>query len=126
MKENVLRKTHRNLGITLAFFLLLQGGSGLLLSASELFEPSVRTVVPAAHGHNGEENTPPADTGPQGPDAKTEEARHGLLGRLHHGQGTLWNLYRLAVGSGLVVMLASGTAIYLISRARQKQTNRQS
>lgn len=124
MKESVLRKAHRNLGIILAFFLLLQGGSGLLLSASELFEPTARTAVPEAHGHAEEERAQPAETGPPGPGARTEEAKHGRLGRLHHGQGTLWNLYRLAVGSGLLVLLASGTAIYLVSRARQKPANR--
>jgi hypothetical protein len=123
MKESVLRKTHRNLGIILAFFLLLQGGSGLLLSATELFEPTP-AAVPEAHGHAEEDSAQPAETGSPEPGAKTEETRHGLLGRLHHGQGTLWNLYRLAVGSGLLVLLASGTAIYLANRARQKPASR--
>lgn len=119
MKEITLRKTHRTLGLTLALFIFLQGGSGLLLTAGELLKAGSGTTAGESHGH-AEGNHPvvsaPADFDRQGPDLRDE--RHGLVGRLHHGEGVLWNLYRLVVGFGLLGMLASGVAIFLKSRAR--------
>lgn len=114
MKEITLRKTHRNLGITLALFLLLQGGSGLLLSGEEMLGPETRTMAGEARG-TFSEPAPVVTHGEQRLD------RHGLVGKLHHSKGTLWNLYRLVVGSGLMAMLASGVAIFLKSRARTPQ-----
>jgi hypothetical protein len=44
MKEPDLRKWHRTMGITLALFIIIQAGSGLLLS----LEDFVATVFPGA------------------------------------------------------------------------------
>lgn len=115
MKEMTLRKAHRTLGLALALFILLQGGSGLLLTAGEMFEAESGSTAGESHGHTGE-NHEVGSVGQQGPDLRDE--RHGLVGQLHHGEGALWNLYRLVVGCGLMVLLASGVAIFLKSRAR--------
>lgn len=121
MKEITLRKTHRNLGITLALFLLLQGGSGLLLSGEEMLGPETRTMAGEAHGHAGEARGTFSEPAPVVTHGEQRLDRHGLVGKLHHSKGTLWNLYRLVVGSGLMAMLASGVAIFLKSRARTPQ-----
>jgi hypothetical protein len=119
MKEITLRKTHRNLGLTLAFFLLLQGGSGLLLTVGEMFATETGTITGESHGHTEEvgEGLPAPETSGQ-PDPDRPAERHGLVGRLHHGKGVIWNLYRLVVGGGLLALLASGVAIFLKGRAR--------
>lgn len=118
MKEITFRKTHRNLGLALAFFLLLQGGSGLLLTAGEMFETETGSMVGESHGS--------AEVGHEGlavsaPESHDQDERHGLVGQLHHGKGLFWNLYRLVVGNGLLVMLLSGVAIFLKGRSRSPQ-----
>lgn len=115
MKESTLRKFHRSLGITLAFFLLAQGGSGLLLSVASLLRPATDAAVTAPHHHALSEKD--EDTHLEDEAA----ARHGVLGRIHHSRGPGWNLYRIAVGLGLMAMIGSGTTVFLLSRARTRR-----
>jgi len=104
MKELNLRKWHRNLGIILAFFIILQAGSGLLLSLGEIdklhsHEHSESTAGP---GHHEEGNTMWAD----------------LLAFMHHGGGTVGIAYRLLLGLGLLGLTISGGMIFIKVRAR--------
>lgn len=112
MKEANLRKWHRYLGITMALFLLLQGGSGLLLSFGELFE----------HDHAKASNTEYLS---DDEDAHEEgEHEHGITGQLHHKEGAVWHVYRIFVGFGLLGMIFTGVPIFMKIRAREKKARR--
>ncbi|MBU0729612.1 MAG: hypothetical protein KKE17_14195 [Proteobacteria bacterium] len=104
MSEMTLRKWHRRIGITLALFIILQAGSGLLISFSGLNVPhehEKQIIHEPEHDH----------TGP------------GWLNtfkNIHHGGGPIGNLYRIIVGIGAIGMAASGTAIFYHIKNRMK------
>jgi len=124
MKESDLRKYHRYLGITLVLFLLVQGGSGILLSMEELFDSGdteTRELPGELQGHRTNYSGTEVENGQggHGPD------KHGLLGRIHHEEGAVWNLYRILIGSGLLVMLFTGTAIFIKIESRLKKIGKE-
>jgi hypothetical protein len=95
MKESVLRRWHRSLGILLALFIILQTGSGFLISLGEL-------SVPHSHAHED-----------------TNASSHGN----NEGE-SLWHegsLYRVFVGIGLLWMTVSGSMIFFKIRIRSKK-----
>jgi len=107
MKEANLRRWHRNLGILLAVFIILQAGSGLLISLGEL-------SVPHTHAH--EEG--------QGSLQTHEEAEsfwHESLEFIHHGGGTFGTIYRILVGVGLAGMAVSGSIIFFKIKSRSRR-----
>ena len=107
MKEANLRKWHRNLGIAVALFIILQAGSGFLISLGQLSMPHSHAEQ-AAHGsrHSGGEERAFWNEG---------------LGFLHHGGGAIGTIYRLALGVGMVAMAVSGGMIFLRIRARSRK-----
>jgi hypothetical protein len=108
MKEADLRKWHRRFGAALALFLVIQAGTGLLISFGE-WSPS--------HSHANSKTHKIADH-----HEEEEAVEHGFLGRVHHGGGALGFIYRFFVGMGIIGMSVSGTIIFMKSRARIRKT----
>jgi hypothetical protein len=107
LKEAYLRRWHRNLGILLALFIILQAGSGLLISLGEFSVP---------HTHANEEV--------YGSPQKYEEAEslwYKSLEFIHHGRGTIGSIYRILVGIGFVGMAVSGSMIFFKIRSRSRK-----
>ena len=104
MKESDLRKWHRSLGIILTLFIILQAGSGLLISLSGLGTP---------HSHARSETVAHA-----GPDEVGKSLWNTSLGFLHHGAGVVGVVYRILLGIGMVGMALSGSMIFFKIRVR--------
>lgn len=118
MKESDLRKIHRHLGIILALFLFLQGGSGMLLTLGELFTPK--------HAHSNttddhHEGLTMDDSSLTKVKNQSRDEEHGIIGQIHHKEGTVWSFYRVLVGSGLLAMVFSGVIIFIPTRIEQKR-----
>lgn len=96
MTELYLRTWHRRLGIVLALLILLQAGSGLLLSLLGLL-PGGGAVGSPWHG---------ADE---------------FLEALHFGGGSCGKVYRIFLGLGMAGMAASGSLIFLKIRSRTRK-----
>ncbi len=107
MKEADLRKLHRTMGIIFAAFIILQAGSGLLISVGELF---------VSHSHAHEDSIIPHVDKEDG----ESQLRHGIIGLVHHGAGPIGGIYRIVLSLGLLGMAVSGTRIFLMIRARRK------
>ena len=101
MEELKLRNLHRTAGIVLAFFLFLQGGTGLILTFLEMGE-SPEAIASESH---------------EGKDSALEEA----LEFIHKKGGTVGDLYRIIIGGGLLFMVISGTSIFMKIKARSKK-----
>jgi len=107
MKETSLRKWHRNLGIAMALFIILQAGSGFLISLGQLSVP---------HSH--------ADQATHGASQSSGQERsfwNEGLGFLHHGGGAIGTIYRLVLSVGMLVMAVSGSMIFFRIRARSRK-----
>ncbi|MBI5558049.1 MAG: hypothetical protein HY885_10450 [Deltaproteobacteria bacterium] len=116
MQENDLRKIHRNLGIFLALFLFLQGGSGLLIAAGELFGFDHHEGAPQAH-HAGQDSYP-------GEAGERAEEEHGLLGQIHHKDAAIWHIYRILVGTGLMAQLITGIVVFMKIEGRRRHAGK--
>ncbi len=81
MKEPNLRDLHRKIGIMIAFFVILQTGSGLIINITDLITP---------HEHNHETHREEDD----------REEIDSTLEWIHHGEGLMGLAYRTGVGSG--------------------------
>lgn len=105
MKETDLRKWHRRFAIMLVLFIILQAGSGLLLSVIGLITPHshARTESVDSYGHN-------EDGG--------ESLWKGSLEFIHHGAGAIGAVYRIVLGIGILGMAVSGSVIFLKIRER--------
>ncbi|MEW6218135.1 MAG: hypothetical protein AB1634_01190 [Thermodesulfobacteriota bacterium] len=105
MHEATLRKWHRTLGIGLAIFVIVQAGSGALLSAEQLL------------GGHGDHVEPAAGELPQEMEVEVTEG-------LHYGGGPVGAAYRLLLGLGLTGMAGSGSVIYWQARGRLRRARR--
>jgi hypothetical protein len=108
MKEYNLRRWHRSMGITLALFIMAQGGSGFLISLSGL-------STPHSHAHSESVAPPPSS------DEHEASIWHRLIGFIHYGDGAVGSVYRILVGTGIVGMALTGSAIFFKSRTRFKK-----
>ena len=113
MKEVNLRKWHRHMGITLAFFVFLQAGSGILISLREWSVP---------HTHADERAHTPAKA--QVEHDGEESGWHQGLEFIHHGAGTLGTIYRILVGIALLWMLVSGSMIFIKMHGRARRSKK--
>jgi hypothetical protein len=107
MKEADLRRWHRTMGIIVAAFIILQAGSGFLLSFDGL--PILRT-----YAYEG--NYSPGHAEGEG-----ESHLQDALQFIHLGGGILGTTYRLLLGLGIVVVAVSGSMIFFKARARSKR-----
>jgi len=108
VKEINLRKWHRNLGIAMALFIILQAGSGFLISLGQFSVPHTHADQ-ATHGsnHSGEE--------------ERSLWNEGLV-LLHHSGGATGTIYRLMLGVGMMAMAVSGGMIFFRIRARTRRS----
>ena len=107
MREADLRRWHRSMGIIVAAFVILQAGSGFLLSLGGL--PILRTY---AHG----ETYSPGHAQEEG-----ERLWQDALDFIHLGGGIVGTTYRLLLGLGIVLTALSGGTIFFKIRARSKR-----
>jgi hypothetical protein len=107
MKEMDLRRWHRTMGIIVAAFIILQAGSGFLLSLGGL--PILRTYA-------DEETYSPGHAQDEG-----EWLWQDALEFIHLGGGIIGMIYRLLLGFGIVVTALSGGTIFFKIRARSKK-----
>jgi hypothetical protein len=104
MKEVNLRTWHRCIGIILALFVILQAGSGLLISLGDLSpSQSYAHSEPAVSSGGHEEEEAPW---------------HEAIEFIHHGAGPAGTLYRIIIGIGILWMAISGGLIFFQIRAR--------
>ncbi|RJX31852.1 MAG: hypothetical protein C4531_06935 [Desulfurivibrio sp.] len=54
-------------------------------------------------------------------EVEEEHGEHGIIGQIHHREATVWHVYRVLVGTALLVQLINGLAIFARIRARQKR-----
>ncbi|MEW6350835.1 MAG: hypothetical protein AB1646_17390 [Thermodesulfobacteriota bacterium] len=125
MKEVNLRIRHRQLGMVLALFLVLQAATGLLLS----------TGLPTggaghAHGEQAAGTTtarPTTEESHGHGEADTHETPHArepgpspaiILMTIHHGGGTIGTVYRVLLATGIVVQALLGVLIFFKIRSR--------
>ena len=107
MKESDLRKWHRRVGITITVFILLQAGSGFLISLGGL-------STPHSHAHT-------ESVGPVGSEAREGSLWHESLEFIHHGAGAVGSVYRILLGAGILWMALTGSAIFFRMRARSQK-----
>lgn len=107
MKESDLRKWHRVLGIFLFLFVIMQAGSGLLISLGGL--------------GTGDSHSQVHSEAMSGMDAEGEESPWlEVLKFVHHRAGLLGFVYRIFVGMGTLGMAITGSVIFMRIRARKK------
>ena len=111
MKEYDLRKWHRRVGIILAIFLILQAGSGLLITVGEVSE------TPRSHAHTAYQ----AASTEHDAHEEGEEFWDTILGFIHHGAGTSGDIYRIIVGIATLWMVFTGGTIFFRMRSRSQK-----
>ena len=149
MKESDIRKWHKQAGIFFAIFIILQAGTGLVLTVGHI-------SVPHAHGNDNDaahpENIQEIETsisqdhnahqatgvGVEGHSAEDtamhehtdhdhstghvevgEERSESIIQALHHGGGALGIIYHIIAGAGMLYMAVTGSMIFLKIRKRQ-------
>lgn len=109
MKEYGLRKWHRRMGIVLALFIILQAGSGFLLSLGGV------VATASSHAHTDQPAIQSLEHEGQEEGGLTWNK---MLAFIHHEGDFLWDLYRTLLGAGIVWMTVTGGLIFLRIRAR--------
>jgi len=104
MKEANLRLWHRQLGIILAIFIIVQTGSGFFLNLGQLGAP-----------HTHEEGTPGTQVHPS--------AVTNAVMTIHHGGVTIGAIYRLLLGAGLIIQVLLGILIFFKIRSRSRSVS---
>jgi hypothetical protein len=107
VKESDLRKWHRSMGIALAFFIIVQAGTGLLISLGDI-------IMPPAPAHTHDPSMSAEEAGEE------ESEWMETLEYIHHGDGVTSNIYRIIVGLGLAGMAVSGSIIFFKTRSRTR------
>ncbi|AFM24969.1 hypothetical protein [Desulfomonile tiedjei] len=98
MKEVSLRLWHRQLGIILAIFIIIQAGTGFVLNLGQLAAP---------HTHEQDVHEQPS-------------RMSNVAITIHHGGGIIGTLYRLLLGAGLVIQAFLGILIFIKIRSRSR------
>jgi hypothetical protein len=107
MKESDLRAWHRNLGIILSLFIILQTVTDLLISLSEAGVP---------HTHANSESVVQANT-----HGEVKSKWSASIAFIHHGAGAIGMFYRILLGIGMLGMAVSGSMIFFKVRAHSKK-----
>lgn len=136
MNQIFLRKIHKTIGIVLAFFIIMQAGSGLFLSFSvshshahtdavtlpdkqDMVEPD--PLVSGKAKESGKDHTVVKTTEPAIHDHGVEtDDDHGMLQLIHHGGGFIGSIYRILLASGFLFMAFSGCLIFYLTRKVMK------
>ena len=138
MNQLYLRKLHITVGIISAIFILLQSGTGLLLSFRGISVPHSHAHTESAIPDNGHEKEPATARHEHEPGSaqdvhedKTAVAKHTnegggslwhrSLGGAHHGGGIIGSIYRILLGIGLTFLALSGSTIFYLTRKMMKK-----
>jgi hypothetical protein len=138
MNQLYLRKLHITVGIISALFILLQSGTGLLLSFRGISVPHSHAHTESATADNGHEKEPATARHEHEPGSaqdvhedKTvviqdtreggESLWHRSLGGAHHGGGIIGSIYRILLGIGLTFLALSGSTIFYLTRKMMKK-----
>jgi hypothetical protein len=100
MKSSNMRKWHRYIGIIIAAFIVLQAGSGLLLTVSEFG---------GTHDHSSEAQ-----------EHESDSVWHAVIGWIHYDSNPLMGIYRILLGAGILVQTTIGAMIFFDIRHRVK------
>ncbi len=112
MKQAGFRKWHRRLGVILAAFILLQVGSGLWLTVSEMGSGH-------EHGEGSEHHEALTNEG-HGHEGGEESHEHGIVGLVHRAEATWAAIYRVALALGILLQTALGLVIFFAMRTSSK------
>lgn len=140
MNQLYLRKLHITVGIISALFILLQSGTGLLLSFRGISVPHSHAHTESATPDNGHEKEPTtakherADEPGSAQDVHEDKTAvtqrtheggeslwHRSLGGAHHGGGIIGSIYRILLGVGLTFLALSGSTIFFLTRKMIKK-----
>jgi uncharacterized iron-regulated membrane protein len=112
MTERNLRKYHATLGIILSLFIFMQVGTGTLIAFNEFLGRGRHTNTERSNG-----------------DLRNDAVGHNdwdheenLLQIVHHHGKQPFQALRVLLGIGILIMVISGTTIYIIARNRKKQS----
>ena len=108
MIEKKIRKYHGRIGIVLSIFIILQVGSGTLSALNTILEQK-----PHTHDEYSNVDVPDND------DSSTNEA--GLIEIIHHHGEPIFQMLRIILGVGILMMVISGATIYLLTQKRKKK-----
>jgi hypothetical protein len=138
MNQLYFRKLHITVGIISAFFILLQSGTGLLLSLRGLSVPHSHAHTEPViteddhkktlHEHEDESGPGSAQHIHDDETVVTEHTHEGgdslwhrSLGGAHHGGGIIGSIYRILLGIGLTFLALSGSTIFYLTRKMMKK-----
>lgn len=106
MKEINLRTWHRRIGIILALFIILQAGSGFLITLGDLILSTNSHTEHAVAATAVDEE---------------EDFWDEALEFIHFGDDVAGGIYRILLGAGVMWMAVSGGLIFFRIRARSKK-----
>ncbi len=124
MKEASLRARHRQLGVILAIFIMLQAATGIVITLGQFSagaahghgEQSVRETAGARNeGHSHGKSATPGTAHDTSADVLAN-----IVMTIHHGGGTIGGIYRILLGTGLVLQTLMGILILFNIRSRSK------
>jgi hypothetical protein len=118
MKQAGLRKFHRQLGIALAFFLIVQTGTGLLLSINELGESHGDEIAAEKGEHRG--NAPGDREVARSARDTDPTAWDQALMTVHHGGGPAGAIYRIILAIVVLAQILLGILIFSGMRSRSR------
>lgn len=95
----------------------------MLITVGELFGFAHDAGVSTAHhdeqvATHGGHDSYPGDAG------VGDDAEHGILGQIHHKDGTIWHIYRILVGTGLMAQLVTGIVVFMKIEGRRRNAGK--
>jgi hypothetical protein len=113
MKEAIIRKWHRRMGITLALFIILQAVSGIILTLDWFETSPSHTHIEGMNKSDEVSNSSHASQG--------EATWYEAIELAHHGTSSTMKGYRILLGIGLVGMVLSGSTLFYKIKKRATQ-----
>lgn len=111
MIEKSIRKYHGRIGILLSIFIFIQVGSGIIIALNTIIEQR-------PHTHNEYSDVDVHDRGGND-NSSTNET--GLTETIHHHGETMFQILRIVLGIGILMMVISGSTIYVLTHKRKKK-----
>lgn len=130
MNQLYLRKAHKTAGLISALFILLQAGSGLLLSLKQFYVPHSHAYaepVNIGHEHENEQDADMQEKHKEDPvtDQHVQETGvakwQSVSQNIHHGGGFFGSIYRILLATCLIFIALSGSAIFCLTRKMIKK-----
>ena len=110
MIEKSIRKYHGRIGVLLSIFIFIQVGSGTIIALNTIIEQR-------PHAHEEYSNVDVHEKSDSDANSTNET---GLIETIHHHGETISQIFRVAVGVGILMMAISGVTIYILTLKRKK------